>query len=74
MNKNDNREGPLEVLDHVKMNNTLESPISTIKGVFKDSKEDDLSFDGEELKKAEEKLRVAFIEFYHKLRLLEHYR
>lgn len=73
-NSNDNKEDPLEILDHVKINNTLESPISTIKGVFKDSKEDELSFNREELKKAEEKLRVAFIEFYHKLHLLKHYR
>ncbi|XP_048318124.2 phosphate transporter PHO1 homolog 10 isoform X1 [Ziziphus jujuba] len=72
-NSNDNKEDPLEILDHVKINNTLESPISTIKGVFKDSKEDELSFNREELKKAEEKLRVAFIEFYHKLHLLKHY-
>lgn len=40
---------PLEILEHVKVNNTLESPISTIKGVSKDSKEEDLSFIREEL-------------------------
>ena len=39
---------PLEILEHMKVNNTLESPISTIKGVSKDSKEEDLSFIKEE--------------------------
>lgn len=63
-----------QVLEHVKKNNTLQSPMSTLKGVFKDSKEEELSFNKEELKKAEERLRVAFIEFYHKLHLLKHYR
>ncbi|KAJ7943430.1 Phosphate transporter PHO1-like protein [Quillaja saponaria] len=36
-------------------------------------KEEELSFNKEELKKVEEKLRRAFIEFYHKLLLLKHY-
>lgn len=67
-------EDPLEILEHVKINNPLESPISTIKGVFKDSKEEDLSFNKPELRKVEERLRHVFIEFYHKLRLLKHYR
>ncbi|KAI8026530.1 hypothetical protein LOK49_LG02G00029 [Camellia lanceoleosa] len=44
---------PLEILDHLKINNTLESPISTIKGVLKDSTEKDLSFNKEELRKVE---------------------
>lgn len=70
----DYKQDPLEVLESVRINNTLESPMSTIKGVFKDSKEEGLSFDKEELRRAEERLRVAFIEFYHKLRLLKHYR
>lgn len=70
----DYKQDPLEVLESVRINNTLESPMSTIKCVFKDSKEEGLSFDKEELRRAEERLRVAFIEFYHKLRLLKHYR
>lgn len=70
----DYKEDPLEVLESVRINNTLESPMSTIKGVFKDSKEEGLSFDKEKLRRAEEPLRVAFTEFYHKLRLLKHYR
>ena len=68
------RSDPLEVLESVRIIKTLESPISTIKGVFKDSKEEELSFDKEELRRAEEQLRVAFIEFYQKPRLLKHYR
>ncbi|KAI7994874.1 hypothetical protein LOK49_LG11G01096, partial [Camellia lanceoleosa] len=47
VNANDYKPDPLEILDHVKINNTLESPISTIKGVLKDSKEKDLSFNKE---------------------------
>lgn len=74
VNKNDYKEDPLKILEHVKINNTLESPISTIKGVFKDSKEEDLSFNKEELRKVEERLRHVFVEFYHKLSLLKHYR
>ena len=74
VNKDDYKEDPLKILEHVKINNTLESPISTIKGVFKGSKEEDLSFNKEELRKVEERLRHVFIEFYHKLRLLKHYR
>ncbi|KAF3953958.1 hypothetical protein ACB098_03G176200 [Castanea mollissima] len=73
VNKNDYKEDPIKILEHVKINNTLESPISTIKGVFKDSKEEDLSFNKEELRKVEERLRHVFVEFYHKLSLLKHY-
>ncbi|KAF5443364.1 hypothetical protein F2P56_035923 [Juglans regia] len=69
----DYQQDPLKILDHVKINNTLDSPISTIRGVFKDSKEQDLSFNKEELRRVEEQLRHAFIEFYNKLRLLKHY-
>ncbi|XP_024993827.1 phosphate transporter PHO1 homolog 10-like isoform X1 [Cynara cardunculus var. scolymus] len=65
---------PLDVLDHVKINNTLESPMSTIRSVLNDSKDKDLSFTKEELKEAEGRLKVAFIEFYRKLHLLKHYR
>ncbi|KAM2130488.1 hypothetical protein ACFX1Q_012125 [Malus domestica] len=67
------KEDPMEVLEHVRITNTLESPISTIKGVFKDSREEELSFDKEELKRVEERLRAAFIQFYHQLQLLKHY-
>lgn len=64
----------LEVLDRVKISNNFETPISTIKGVFKDSKEKDLSFKKEELREVEERLKHVFVEFYHELRLLKNYR
>lgn len=64
----------LEILDHVKINNTIESPISTIKGVLNDSKAQEFNFSKEELRKAEERLKLVYIEFYRKLRLLKHYR
>ncbi|KAI3467312.1 hypothetical protein Pfo_023975 [Paulownia fortunei] len=63
----------LEILDRVKISNTFDSPISTIKGVFKDSREKGLSYNKEELKDVEEILKVAFVEFYQKLCLLKHY-
>lgn len=64
----------LEVLDHVKMNNAIENSIITIRGLLSDSKGKELSFNKEELRKAEERLKLVFIEFYRKLRLLKHYR
>ncbi|GLU03350.1 hypothetical protein SLE2022_205530 [Rubroshorea leprosula] len=67
------KEDPLQVLERVKINNTLESPLSTMNDVFKDSKHDELSLNKNELKEAKEKLRPVFIEFYQKLCLLQHY-
>ncbi|GMJ13446.1 PHO1 homolog 3 [Hibiscus trionum] len=67
------RPAPLEILDRVKMNNTLETPRSTIKGVLKVEKHAELSFSRENLRKVEEQLKRAFVEFYHKLRLLKSY-
>ncbi|KAE8732042.1 Phosphate transporter PHO1-like protein 5 [Hibiscus syriacus] len=64
---------PLEVLDRVKMNNTLETPRSTIKGVLQVPNQTELSFSRENLRKVEEQLKVAFVEFYQKLRLLKSY-
>ncbi|XP_017975932.1 PREDICTED: phosphate transporter PHO1 homolog 9 [Theobroma cacao] len=66
------RPAPLDVLDHVKINCEPETPISTLKGVIKSSKSD-LSFSRQELRKAEEKITQAFVEFYRKLRLLKSY-
>ncbi|XP_023731280.1 phosphate transporter PHO1 homolog 10 isoform X1 [Lactuca sativa] len=63
----------LDVLDRVKINNTLESPMSTIRSVLNDSKDKDLRFKKEELKEAEGRMKVVFIEFYRKLHLLKHY-
>ncbi|XXG70565.1 hypothetical protein AAC387_Pa07g0012 [Persea americana] len=71
--KKSSKPAPLEVLDHVKINFALETPRSTIKGMLMDSKCKDLSFSKEELRKAEEQLKLAFVEFYQKLRLLKSY-
>ncbi|CAH9087277.1 unnamed protein product [Cuscuta epithymum] len=70
----DNKEtDPMQILDHVKIVNTCESPMSTIRGVLRDSKENDLRFKKEELKKVDQRLKMAFIEFYRKLRLLKNF-
>jgi len=68
------RPSPIDVLDRVKINNTKETPRSTIKGVLKVSKQTELKFSRENLMKVEESLKRAFIEFYQKLRLLKSYR
>ncbi|XP_071915674.1 phosphate transporter PHO1 homolog 9 [Coffea arabica] len=62
----------LEVLDHVRVNVEPETPVSTLKNVFVSSKSD-LSFSKEELKKAEDKIKQAFVQFHQKLRLLKSY-
>ncbi|KAK8655829.1 hypothetical protein V6N13_108395 [Hibiscus sabdariffa] len=67
------RPAPLEILDRVKMNNTLETPRSTIKSILKVEKHGELSFSRENLRKVEEQLKCAFVEFYQKLRLLKSY-
>ncbi|KAL5582251.1 hypothetical protein UlMin_014693 [Ulmus minor] len=66
------RPASLEILDHVKINVTPETPISTLRGILMSSRSD-LSFSKEELRKAEELMTRAFIEFYQKLRLLKSY-
>ncbi|GLU00070.1 hypothetical protein SLE2022_174640 [Rubroshorea leprosula] len=65
---------PLQILNHVKMNNSLETPRSTIKGVLNVPNHTELKFTRQNLRKVEEQLRRAFIEFYQKLRLLKSYR
>ncbi|XP_010527936.1 PREDICTED: phosphate transporter PHO1 homolog 3 [Tarenaya hassleriana] len=67
------RPTPIEVLDRVKINNTLETPRSTIKGVLRVPNMEELKFSRENLKRVEEKLKRAFVEFYQKLRLLKSY-
>lgn len=62
----------LEVLNHVKINVTPETPVSTLKSVLMYS-QSDLSFSKEELRRIEENMRRAFVEFYQKLRLLKGY-
>lgn len=68
------RPAPLEILQHVRFNEGKETPRSTIKGILNLSNQKELKFSGDNLRKAEEQLKRAFIEFYHKLRLLKSYR
>ncbi|VVB03943.1 unnamed protein product [Arabis nemorensis] len=65
------RPSPIDVLDRVKINHSKETPRSTIKGVLKVSTE--IKFSRDNLRRVEEKLRRAFVEFYQKLRLLKSY-
>lgn len=66
-----NRPAPLHILNNVRMNNALETPRSTIKGVLKVPRHTDLKFTRDNLRKVEDQLKRAFIEFYQKLRLLK---
>ncbi|KAF5955117.1 hypothetical protein HYC85_007973 [Camellia sinensis] len=61
------RPAPLEILNQVKMNNTHETPRSTIKGLLHVHNLKEIKFNRENLKKVEEQLKQAFIEFYQKL-------
>ncbi|XP_059655037.1 phosphate transporter PHO1 homolog 3-like isoform X2 [Cornus florida] len=67
------RPARLEILNHVKINNTRETPRSTIKAFLKVPNQTELSFSRETLKKVEDQLKRAFIQFYQKLRLLKSY-
>lgn len=64
----------LSVLDRIKLNKTQETPLSTIRNILKLSHQEELKFTRENLKKIEERLKKAFIEFYRKLRHLKNYR
>ncbi|XP_027361243.1 phosphate transporter PHO1 homolog 10 isoform X2 [Abrus precatorius] len=70
---NYNRKDPMEILEHVKVDNVLQSPMSTIKKAFTDSNNNELSPDKEEMRKIEEQLKLVFIEFYQKLLHLKDY-
>ncbi|WCJ22197.1 EXS (ERD1/XPR1/SYG1) family protein [Euphorbia peplus] len=65
------RPAPLEVLDHVKINNAHETPRSTIKGFLGVHPTNELKFTRDNLRKVEEQLKSAFVEFHLKLRLLK---
>ncbi|KAL2226170.1 UNVERIFIED_CONTAM: Phosphate transporter PHO1 [Sesamum indicum] len=67
------RPAPLEILQHVKFNTSQETPRSTIKGFLNLPNQTDLKFSKDNLKRAEDQLKKAFVEFYHKLRLLKNY-
>ena len=69
-----NRGDPLEVLDQVKIDDTIESSTSAIRSVFTDFKKEESGFSKEDLRKAEKQLRLVFAEFYHKLLHLKNYR
>ncbi|KAK3222977.1 hypothetical protein Dsin_010002 [Dipteronia sinensis] len=73
MNMKKARPAPLDVLNRVRINNTLETPRSTIKTVLKVPLQTELKFNRENLKKVEDQLKLAFIEFHQKLRLLKNY-
>ncbi|KAF8088774.1 hypothetical protein N665_0530s0029 [Sinapis alba] len=61
------------VLDRIRLNKTQETPMSTIRNVLKLSNQEELKFTRENLKKIEERLKNAFIDFYRKLRHLKNY-
>lgn len=63
----------VEILNRVQLNNTYETPRSTIRGIIKYPGQAELNFTKENLSKVEDALRRAFIEFYNKLRLLKNY-
>ncbi|WJZ81163.1 hypothetical protein VitviT2T_001017 [Vitis vinifera] len=67
------RPAPLEVLKRVRINNTVETPRSTIKEILNVPKPEELNFTRKNLRKVEDQLKCAFVEFYHKLRLLKSY-
>ncbi|XP_010525588.1 PREDICTED: phosphate transporter PHO1 homolog 7 isoform X2 [Tarenaya hassleriana] len=67
------RESPMDVLGHITLNNTLETPQSTIRNILKVTKQEELKFTRENLKKIEERLRQVLIEFYHKLRITKNF-
>ncbi|KAJ6726695.1 XENOTROPIC AND POLYTROPIC RETROVIRUS RECEPTOR 1-RELATED [Salix purpurea] len=67
------RPASLEILDNVKINNTLATPRSTIKNFLKAPQQTELKFTRENLRKVEEQLKGVFVEFYHKLRLIKSY-
>ncbi|KAL8210987.1 hypothetical protein R6Q57_005424 [Mikania cordata] len=61
-----------DILNHVKINVTPETPISSLKTAFNRSKLG-LSFNKKEIREAERTLKQAFIEFHLKLRQLKNY-
>lgn len=58
----------------MKINSSIERPLSGIKNLLKVSKDKDLHVSKEELKVVEERMKLLLTEFYHKLRHLKHYR
>lgn len=67
------RPPPLEILHHVTINKSIETPRSTIKSVLNVPIQTDLKLTKENLNKVEEQLKRAFTEFYQRLQLLRSY-
>ncbi|KAJ0100258.1 hypothetical protein Patl1_21128 [Pistacia atlantica] len=64
----------LEILDHVKLKRTLETPSEFIKGcVSVNPEETEVTISRENLNKVENQLKQAFIEYYRKIRHLKSY-
>ncbi|KAL9276202.1 hypothetical protein ACSQ67_026257 [Phaseolus vulgaris] len=63
----------VDILNRVQLNNTYETPRSTIRGIINYPGQAELNFNKENLSKVEETLKRAFVEFYQKLRLLKNY-
>ncbi|CAJ1939798.1 unnamed protein product [Sphenostylis stenocarpa] len=63
----------VEILNRVQLNNTNETPRSTIRGFINYPGQAELNFTKENLSKVEETLKKALVDFYHKLRLLKNY-
>ncbi|KAG7640348.1 SPX domain [Arabidopsis suecica] len=63
----------IEVLDSIKINNTKEALQSNNKSVLKVSNHTELKFSRDNLRKIEEKLICAFVEFHRKLWYLKSY-
>lgn len=61
------RSASMNILNHVKLNEAIQTHFSS-------SKQTQLNFSKENLKKIEKQLKQAFIEFYQKLTLLKNYR
>lgn len=67
------RPASLEMLPHVRINISPETPVSTLKYMVTSSKAR-LSYKKAELRKSEELMTRALIEFYQKLQVLKGYR
>ncbi|XP_024005526.1 phosphate transporter PHO1 homolog 4 isoform X2 [Eutrema salsugineum] len=65
--------GNKNILERIRMNKTRETPLSAIKTILKVQKQEELKFTKDNLKKAEDLLQIAFIEFYQKLRYVKNY-
>ncbi|KAL0798439.1 hypothetical protein Bca101_053614 [Brassica carinata] len=61
------------ILEGIRMNKRGETPLSAIKTILKVHKQEELKFTRQNLKKVEERLQRAFIEFYQKLAHLKNY-